>query len=86
MTIDELVALVIRVLEDGEGFESIDQHVRMVKQKAFAGDVTNVTYSVALNDETRDVRFVSVISAGEIVADVFEVVPETTLETIYRRK
>lgn len=89
MTTDELVATIISALKhDPLEIENVyGQHARSVKREWY-GELLSETYSVALNDETRDVRYVTSISApgSDFEGEVFEVSPVTVLRTEYRRK
>lgn len=77
MTTDELVANFIRIVENDGVYD--EQFVR----KVYSDEGVEV-FSLALNDETRDVRYVKVdFSCPEV--EVFEVKPVTVMRTEYRR-
>ena len=89
MTTDELVKAVCDGLQtlDGDAFSAqYGKYVRLIRLEPVA-DVTFATFSVALNDETRDVRYVTLVSDSNTGKDIdaYEVRPETVLRTIYRR-
>lgn len=78
MTTDELVQEFIEFIVRDEGTYS-EEFARKVYS-----DVGCEVFSLALNDETRDVRYVKVVfSAPEVEA--FEVTPVTLIKTAYRR-
>ena len=91
MTTDELVAKVIAALKDQDidTLEVLNEHHRLVTQD-YVGTLIFETYSVALNDETRDIRYVQsvycVLDEGDFKGDAYEVSPVTVLRTEYRRK
>lgn len=78
MTTDELVQQFITAAE-GETFVYDESFIR----KVYSGETFDV-FSVALNDETRDVRYVKVDFNGMPVV-AFEVKPVTVMRTEYRR-
>lgn len=79
MTTDELVQNFIKIVENEGVYD--EQFVRKVYSDV---DVGVEVFSLALNDETRDVRYVKVdFSCPEVEA--FEVTPVTVLRTEYRR-
>ncbi len=91
MTTDELVAKIIAALkdQDTDTLEGLNEHHRLITQE-YVGTLIFETYSVALNDETRDIRYVQsiycVLGSEDFTGDVFEVSPVTVLRTEYRRK
>lgn len=81
MTTDELVAKVIDTLQTGTDpfqWDMVD-HVRRV-----VTEHDHAVYSVALNDETKDVRYVMNSWRGERY-ETFEVFPHTVVRTEYRK-
>jgi len=88
MTTDELVQNVIDQFLANDGMlGAIDEFVRIVAKEEFVFG-TFVTYSVALNNETFDVRYVRVRwdeERDEFLAAV-EVFPVTVVKTEYREK
>ena len=77
MTTDELVEKFIRTIENDGVYD--EKYARTV----YSVDGVDV-FSLALNDETRDVRYVKVdYRDADVVA--FEVKPVTVLRTEYRR-
>ncbi len=77
MTTDELVENFIRNIENDGVYD--EKYARTV----YSVDGVDV-FSLALNDETRDVRYVKVdYRDADVVA--FEVKPVTVLKTEYRR-
>lgn len=91
MTTDELVAQFIAALcKNVEEAETLfDKHVRKVRDFDVRGDLVFTTYSVALNDETRDIRFVTSVVCGndhsECVRDAWESRAVTRVVTEYHR-
>ena len=74
---DELVANFIRIVENDGVYD--ERFVRKVRS-----DTEREVFSLALNDETTDIRYVEVdFSSPEIEA--YEVTPVTVLKTEYRR-
>lgn len=82
MTTDELVRAVIRAFQEGDP-TPYEKHLREidVDEPAIEGRFVAL-YSLALNDETRDVRFIEVHSGGHNTS-AFEVRPRTIVKTIY---
>lgn len=91
MTTDLLVEELLALLNDPEvKVEDIGRtHGKFVRNvnKEYIEGVVMVTLSVALNDDTRDVRFINIahdLNFGSRHA--FEVVPETVVRTRYVAK
>lgn len=91
LTTDELVANVIDAMtddkwQDENGYGWLLSHLRPVSVKRRQLSHSEV-FSVALNDETRDVRFVECVTFNDGSDPLaFEVFPVTVLRTEYRRK
>lgn len=88
MTTDELVAKVVEALSNGdkETFNAFSEYVRSVTQTSWQSH-TQYVWSVALNDETYDVRYVELITCeDEVKGLASEVFPVTVVKTEYRRK
>lgn len=88
MTTDELVATVIEHLLANDGMlGAIDEYVNQVDMVE-AKHTSRITYSVALNNETYDVRFVTAVWCEEVdkFLGAYEVVPVTVVKTEYREK
>jgi hypothetical protein len=84
LTTNELVKQFVKALTEAEGdFSDVDlqfsaYHPKIVSQSQ---DVT--VWSIALNDETRDVRFVTVNGSSGYVG---EVVPEVVMTVGYKER
>lgn len=84
MTTDELVnEIIVGMLCDiGAASERYEKHLRLVTESGDENRFSQI-YSIALNDETRDVRFIRV-DGGGFGVKVVSVTPETVVQTVYR--
>lgn len=93
MTTEELVAQAIVYVRNTTSGDVLPDHMRQIDSFRDGGNYID-RFSVALNDETRDVRYVerkvfytpAIPSTPETrVVEVFEVTPVTVVQTEYRR-
>lgn len=80
LTIETLVQ---EFIKDMTEMRDEDHDLMVQKWVKFTRQVQPDIYSIALNDETRDVRFVEIV-AREGVRSAHEVFPETVVRTEYR--
>lgn len=82
MTTDQLVKDIIRAFQEGD-VSQYEKHLREIDydEPFLPGRFVSI-WSVALNDETRDVRYIEVHSGGHQTS-AFEVAPRTVLRTVY---
>lgn len=88
MTTDQLVNEILEMLKRNEFDGKYMKHMREVEYGFTQTGMVYSVYSVALNDETRDVRYieqrVQPIENENPLVIVCEVRPETIVKTVYR--